>query len=66
MGTILQRLEPGSTKSSRSYEEIGPQKGGNFGLDPRYVDVAIERWQQYAGESAVLEEGGLSFESAAR
>lgn len=26
-------------------------------LEPRYVQVAIERWQEYTGRSAVLEEG---------
>ena len=26
-------------------------------LDPRYVQVAIERWQQYTGRTAALEEG---------
>ncbi len=31
-------------------------------LDPKYVDVAIERWQDYTGEAAVLAETGLTFD----
>lgn len=32
-------------------------------LDPRYVDVAIRRWQEHTGELAVLEGDGRSFAS---
>jgi DNA modification methylase len=30
-------------------------------LDPRYVDVTIQRWQEWAGAAAVLECDGRSF-----
>jgi DNA modification methylase len=30
-------------------------------LDPRYVDVTIQRWQEWAGATAVLEGDGRSF-----
>ena len=30
-------------------------------LNPAYVDVAIERWQSFAGEDAVLAETGETF-----
>ena len=30
-------------------------------LDPRYCDVAVERWQTFTGKQAVLEGNGLSF-----
>ena len=30
-------------------------------LDPRYCDVAVERWQQFTGRQAVLESNGLHF-----
>ena len=35
-----------------------------FGLElnPAYVDVIIERWQQFTGEAALLEAEGRSFE----
>ena len=31
-------------------------------LNPAYVDVAVERWQQFTGEAAVLDEDGRSFD----
>ena len=34
-------------------------------LDPRYVDVAVTRWQTLTGESAVLEGDGRSFDEIA-
>ena len=30
-------------------------------LDPAYVDVAVKRWQEFTGETAVLEADGRSF-----
>jgi len=30
-------------------------------LDPRYVDVIVERWQGYTGQKAVLEGNGQEF-----
>jgi hypothetical protein len=30
-------------------------------LNPAYVDVAIERWQQFTGVNAVLAETGETF-----
>jgi DNA modification methylase len=32
-------------------------------LNPVYVDVAIERWQAFTGEEAVLADSGESFAS---
>jgi DNA modification methylase len=32
-------------------------------LDPRYVDVAVRRWQSYTGKSAVLAGSGETFET---
>ena len=34
-------------------------------LDPRYVDVAIKRWQDFTGKKAVLEATGQTFDDAA-
>ena len=31
-------------------------------LNPAYVDVAVQRWQQFTGETAVLEISGEAFE----
>jgi DNA modification methylase len=32
-------------------------------LDPKYVDVIVERWQRLTGERARLEDGGQTFEA---
>jgi DNA modification methylase len=31
-------------------------------IDPHYIDVAVKRWQDYTGKSAVLSTTGQSFE----
>jgi hypothetical protein len=31
-------------------------------LDPKYVDVVIQRWQQLSGKAATLEGDGRSFD----
>jgi DNA modification methylase len=31
-------------------------------LDPKYVDVAVRRWERYTGKSAVLDATGQTFE----
>jgi DNA modification methylase len=35
-------------------------------LDPRYVDVAVQRWQQLTGKTAVLDGSGATFEETAK
>ena len=32
-------------------------------IDPIYVDVALRRWQVYAGKAAILAESGETFET---
>lgn len=34
-------------------------------LDPRYVDVVVERWQALSGQEAKLEGNGRSFQRVA-
>jgi DNA modification methylase len=34
-------------------------------LDPAYVDVAVQRWQAFAGAAAVLEGDGRAFDQIA-
>jgi hypothetical protein len=34
-------------------------------LDPRYCDVIVQRWQEWAGGTAVLENNGRSYEEIA-
>jgi len=31
-------------------------------IDPRYVDVAVIRWQEFTGQEATLEGDGRTFE----
>jgi DNA modification methylase len=35
-------------------------------IDPRYVDVAVLRWQQFTGKHAVLDRDGRTFDEIAR
>jgi DNA modification methylase len=35
-------------------------------LDPKYVDVIVQRWEQLSGKKATLEGDGRSFEEIAR
>ena len=35
-------------------------------IDPRYVDVAVLRWQEFSGQRAVLDNDGRTFEEIAR
>ena len=32
-------------------------------LNPAYVDVAVERWQQFTGQQAILEGGEQTFDA---
>lgn len=35
-------------------------------IDPRYVDVAVQRWQEFTAKQAVLDGDGRTFEQVAR
>ena len=35
-------------------------------LDPRYVDVAVRRWQTFTGHTAIHAHTGESFEAASK
>ena len=45
---------------------IAAEKNGRISrtmeLDPKYVDVIIQRWQQFTGKTATLESNGQSYE----
>jgi DNA modification methylase len=40
--------------------------GCGLELDPRYVDVVVERWQRLTGKKATLESDGRTFEAVTR
>ena len=42
------------------------RRGRLIELDPRYVDVAILRWQAFSGQQATLASTGQSFEEVSR
>ena len=48
---------------------IAAQKSGRTArlieLDPKYVDVIVRRWQEYAGAQAVREADGVLFDDLA-
>src|SRR5439155_13565726 len=48
---------------------IACEKTGRYGrmleIDPRYVDTAVVRWQEFTGRKAILEGDGRTFEAVA-
>jgi DNA modification methylase len=54
----------GSGTTLLAAERVGRQARG-MEIDPRYVDVAIRRWQAISGKDAVHVETGLVFEEVA-
>jgi len=39
------------------------RKARTLEIDPLYVDVAVRRWQAFAGKSAILSGSGETFET---
>ena len=50
----------GSASTIIACEKIG-RHGYGMELDPRYVDVAVRRWQDYSGRQATLDGDGRTF-----
>ena len=59
-GNIVLDAFGGSGTTLIAAERTG-RRGYVIEMDPRYVDVSIERFQQLGGEEAVHDETGLSF-----
>lgn len=59
-GDIILDTFVGSGTTLIAAERAG-RRGFGLGLDPKYVDVAIERYGQPTGEDAVHDETGLTF-----
>jgi DNA modification methylase len=59
-------LDPflGSGTTLLAAERTGRQACG-LELEPRYIDVAIRRWQEHTGRAAVHAESGLTFDRLA-
>ena len=55
-------LDPfgGSGSTMIATERLG-RRARLVELDPKYIDVAVQRWQTYAGGQATLDETGKTF-----
>jgi DNA modification methylase len=59
-GDLIVDLCGGSGSTLIACEKTG-RAGRLMELDPKYVDVIVERWQDFSGESAALENDGRNF-----
>jgi DNA modification methylase len=59
-GSVILDPFAGSGTSIMAAEKIG-RRAFCMEIEPRYVDVAIRRWQQYTGKDAILESTGQTF-----
>jgi DNA modification methylase len=64
-GDIILDAFAGSGTTIIAAEETG-RRGYALELDPRYVDVAVRRWQAHTGDEASEATTGFSFAEAAR
>jgi hypothetical protein len=65
-GTPLSRTTHSLCASAPAAAELTGRVCCGMELDPKYVDVAVERWQALTGKRATREGGGRSFEEVAR
>jgi DNA modification methylase len=63
-GDIVVDLFSGSGTTILAAERVG-RRAYVMEIDPRYVDVAIRRWQGLTGKDAILESSSLTFEEMA-
>ena len=61
-GEIVIDLCAGSGSTLIACEKTG-RRGRLMEIDPRYVDVTVERWEQFSGGSAVRERDGRKFKT---
>jgi len=62
-GAIVLDAFAGSGSTILAAEQVG-RHAFCIEIDPRYVDVAIRRWQRATGKDAILESTGQTFEEA--
>ena len=60
-GDIVMDLFGGSGSTLIGCERRG-RKARLMGLDPKYVDCIVRRWQQYTGHQVTLDGDGRTFE----
>jgi DNA modification methylase len=60
-GSIILDAFAGAGTTIMAAEQIG-RRAFCIEIDPRYVDVAVRRWQRFTGKDAILEVAGRTFE----
>jgi DNA modification methylase len=60
-GSIILDAFAGAGTTIMVAEQIG-RRAFCIEIDPRYVDVAVRRWQSFTGKDAILEATGRTFE----
>src|SRR6516165_10107491 len=63
-GDIVLDIFAGSGTTILAAERVG-RRAYTLEIEPRFVDVAIKRWQAFSGKDAICAETGLSFEEIA-
>jgi len=63
-GDIVLDIFAGSGTTILAAERVG-RRAYTLEIEPRFVDVAIKRWQAFSGKDAICAENGLSFEEIA-
>jgi DNA modification methylase len=63
-GDIVLDLFGGSGTALLAAERVG-RRAYTLEIEPRFVDVAIKRWQTFSGKDAICAETGLSFDEIA-
>jgi DNA modification methylase len=63
-GDIVLDLFGGSGAALLAAERVG-RRAYTLEIEPRFVDVAIKRWQTFSGKDAICAETGLSFDEIA-
>jgi DNA modification methylase len=63
-GDIVLDIFGGSGTSILAAERVG-RRAYTLEIEPRFVDVAIKRWQAFSGKDAICAETGLSFDEIA-
>jgi DNA modification methylase len=64
-GEIIADLFGGAGSTLIACEQHG-RKARLMEIDPRYVDVTVERWQRYVGQQATLEGDGRTYHEVAQ
>jgi DNA modification methylase len=63
-GDIVLDIFAGSGTTILAAERVG-RRSYALEIEPRFVDVAIKRWQAFSGKDAICAESGLSFDEIA-